>query len=199
MNSKNHPIASESQTGEAKQTVSIDVIGENRTRKDPLSWFKICLTSRYFKVIVNDQNSENCNMKHRVAQYNKLGPAFFNAKTITLQWSYNMSNPFCILMVIGRIHFKHHSNDNCVSHLNTVLNGVLTWIFAKKFKLNKEKKIMMVVCNPLLNRSFDLPSNLTLNQSDDILSTKSRNLELFQLKSKLFAYQVVAVKKLEFS
>ena len=85
-----------------------------------LSWFKIYLTDRNVKLIVNDEKSQLGSMKYRVPQGTMLAPVLFIIYTLTLQNMlkyYSLSHHF--YSDESLISFKFDSKDQCVSKLIT--------------------------------------------------------------------------------
>ena len=78
---------------------------------------------------------------------------------------------------------------------HSVPNAVQTWMIKRKQKLNKKKTNIMVVGNPFHLRNIDLPSNLKMDQTDNNLSTKLKNLGAVLDENLTLKYQVAAVKK----
>ena len=83
-----------------------------------LSLLKTYLTDRNFKVIVNYEESEICNMKFGVSQGIILGSVLFINYTLTLQFMlnyYNLSHSFNADDT--QIYFNLDKKDQCVSKL----------------------------------------------------------------------------------
>ena len=83
-----------------------------------LSWFKIYLTDRNCKCIVNDEESEIGNMKYGGPQGTILGPVLFIIYRLTLQY---MLNYYIVSYQFyandTKIYSKLDSKDQCVSKL----------------------------------------------------------------------------------
>ena len=157
---------------------------------------KTYLTNKIFKGIVNDEESEQGNMKYGVPQGKIRGPVLFIIYTLTLHYMTNYYNPsYYFYAGDTLLYFKLYSIDQCLSKLNTALIAAWTWMFKRKMKLDKEKTNIMVVGNHLQLRNIGLHSNFKLDQTDINLSTKLRSLGVVLMKVQLSSIKLPQKKE----